>query len=57
MSLSKITDRVEIVKLHVSNRTLQELFRMVLIKSVAFVVFEILSNLVSMPNFLNAYNC
>ena len=56
MSLSKITDRVEIVKLHVSNRTLQELFRMVLIKSVAFVVFEILSNIVSMQNFLNASN-
>ena len=36
----------EAVKLHVSNRTLQELFRMVLINSVAFVGFEILSNLV-----------
>ena len=30
---------------------------MVLIKYVAFVVFEILSNLVSMQNFLNANNC
>ena len=49
--------RVEAVKLHVSNRTLQELFRMALIKSLAFVVFEILSNLVSMQNFLNANNC
>ena len=49
--------RVEAVKLHVSNRTLQELFRMALIKSVAFVVFEILSNLVSKQNFLNANNC
>ena len=39
------------------NRTLQELFRMALIKSLAFVVFEILSNLVSMQNFLNANNC
>ena len=29
---------------------------MVLIKSLAFVVFEILSNLVSMQNFLNANN-
>ena len=48
--------RVEAVKLHVSNRTLQELFRMALIKSLAFVVFEILSNLVSMQNFLNATN-
>ena len=49
--------RLEVVNLHVSNRTLQKLFRMVLIKSVAFVVFEILRNLVSMQNFLNANNC
>ena len=40
-----------------SNKTLQELFRMALIKSAAFVVFEILCNLVSMKNFLNANNC
>ena len=40
--------RVEAVKLYVTNRTLKELFRMPLIKSVAFVVFEILSNLDSM---------
>ena len=39
------------------NRTLQELFTMALIKSLAFVVFEILSNLISMQNFLNANNC
>ena len=50
MAFSKNTGRVEAVKLHVSNRTLQELFRMALIKSVAFVVFEILSNLVSKQN-------
>ena len=49
--------RLEVVNLHVSNRTLQKLFRMVLIKSVAFVVFEALRNLVSMQNFLNANNC
>ena len=49
--------RLEVVNLHVSNRTLQKLFRMVLIKSVAFVVFETLRNLVSMKNFLNANNC
>ena len=49
--------RLEAVNLHVSNRTLQKLFRMVLIKSVAFVVFEILRNLVSMQNFLNTNNC
>ena len=49
--------RVEDIKLHVSNRTLQELLRMALIKSVAFVVFEIY--LISFPckNVLNANNC
>ena len=57
MVLSKNMGRVEAVKLHVSNRTVQELFRIALIKSMTFVVFEILSNLVSMPNCLNAYNC
>ena len=49
--------RAEAVKLHLSNSTLQKLFRMALIKSVALVVFEIFSNLVSIPNFLNVYNC
>ena len=53
----KKADHVEAVKLHISNRTLQELFRMGLIKSAVFVVFEILCNLVSMENFLNANNC
>ena len=48
---------IEVINLHVSNRTLQVLFRMVLIKSVAFVVFEIFCNLVSMQIFLNANNC
>ena len=57
MVLSKNMGRVEAVKLHVSNRTVQELFRIALIKSMTFVVFQILSNLVSMPNCLNAYNC
>ena len=33
------------------------LFKMALIKSLAFIVFEILRNLVSMQNFLNANNC
>ena len=33
------------------------LFKMALIKSLAFIVFEILSNLVSMQNVLNANNC
>ena len=55
--LNKKTGSVETVNLHVSNRTLQELFIIVLIKSVAFVVFEILQNLVSIQNFLNANNC
>ena len=48
--------RAEAVKLLVSNRTLQECFRMALVKSVAFVVFEILNNLFFMQNFLNATN-
>ena len=51
------TGRVEVVKLHVSNRTLQELSKMALIKYVAFVVFEILRNLISMQNVLKASNC
>ena len=41
-ALNKKTACVQAVKLRVSHRTLQELFIMVLIKSVAFVVFEIL---------------
>ena len=57
MVLNKNTTCVEAIKLHISNRNLQELFRIALIKSVAFVVFEILRNLVSMQNFLNANNC
>ena len=56
-ALNKNTGRVKAIKLHVSNRNLQELFRIALIKSVAFVVFEILRNLVSMQNFLNTNNC
>ena len=56
-ALNKNPGRLEAVNLHVSNRTLHELFRMVLIKSVAFVIFEILRDLVSMQNFLNANNC
>ena len=55
--LTKKTDHVEAVKLHVSNRTLQEIFRMGLIKSAVFAVFEIFGNLVSMENFLNTNNC
>ena len=57
MVFNKNTGRVEAVKLHVSNRTPYKFFRMALIKSVAFVVFEILRNLISMQNFLNASNC
>ena len=55
--LTKETDRLEAVNLHLSSRALQELFRMALIKFVAFVVFEILSNFISMQNFLNTNNC
>ena len=39
MALNENSGRVEAVKLHVSNRTLQEPFRMTLSKSVAIVVF------------------
>ena len=52
MGFKKNTGRVEAVKLHISNRTLQELLRMALIRPVAFVVIEILCNLISMQNFL-----
>ena len=56
-ALNKKTGRLEVVNLYASNRTLREFFRMVLINSVSFVAFEILPNLVSMQNFLNANNC
>ena len=57
-ALNKIkTGCVQAVKSYVSNRTLQDLFIMVLIKSVAFAGFEILQNLVSMKNVLGANNC
>ena len=48
ITFDKNTGHDEDVKLHVSNRTLQELFRMALRKSVSFVVFQILRNLISM---------
>ena len=54
MGFKKNTGRVEAVKLHISNRTLQELLRMALIRPVAFVVIEILCDLISMQNFLTA---
>ena len=57
MALIKKTGRLEAVNLHVSNRTLREFFRTVLIKFVAFVAFEILRNHVSMQIFLKANNC
>ena len=56
-AFKKNTGHVEDIKLHVFNRTLQELFRIVLIKPVDFVVFEILRNIISMQNFLNVNNC
>ena len=57
-ALNKIkTGCVQAVKLYVSNRTVQELFIMVLIKSVAFAVFETLQNLFSMKKVLGANNC
>ena len=45
------------VKLHVANRTLYKISKMVLLKSVSFLVFEILRSLVSMQTSLNANNC
>ena len=56
-AFNKRTGHVDDVKLHVSNRNLQEPFRIALIKPVTFVVFEILRNLISMQNFLNANKC
>ena len=56
-ALNKNTGCVEVVKLHVFNRNLKEFFRIPLIKSVAFVIFETLRNFVPMQNFLNANNC
>ena len=43
--------------LNVTYITLEELFRMALVKFVTFVVLKILDNLVSMQNSLNANNC
>ena len=57
MAINKKTGPLKAVNLHVSNRTLQELFRMVLIKSLAFVVFQTLRNLPSTQNVFNANNC
>ena len=54
MGFKKNTGRVEAVKLHISNRNLQELLRMALIRPVAFLVIEILCNLISMQNLLTA---
>ena len=54
MGFKKNTGRVEAVKLHISNRILQELLRMALIRPVAFLVIEILCNLISMQNLLTA---
>ena len=55
--LTKKTGCFGAAKLHVPDITLQELFRMPLIKSAAFVVFKILRNLISMQNFFNGNNC
>ena len=48
---------VDAAKLYVSDTTWQVLSRMVLINFVAFIVFKILLNLVSMQNLLNGNNC
>ena len=54
---NKKMGRVGAAKLYVPNTTLYFLSKMVSIKSLAFVVFKILLNLVSMQNLLNANNC
>ena len=51
MGFKKNAGHVEAVKLHISNRTLQELLRIALIRPVVFVVIEILCNFISMQNF------
>ena len=49
--------RVGAAKLYVLNKTLSVLSRMILINFVAFLVFKISLNVVSMQNLLNANNC
>ena len=55
-ALNKKTGSIGTAKLYVSDTTLQVLSRMVLINFVAFLVFKVLYNLVSMQNLLNANN-
>ena len=56
-ALNKNTGHVEAAKLCVPNTTLQVLSRMILIDFVAFIVFKILHDHVSMPYLFNANNC
>ena len=56
-ALNKKTGRFRAVKLHVANRTLYELSKIVFVKFVAFVVFEILRKLIFMPNLSYTNNC
>ena len=56
-ALNKKTGRVGAAKLYVPNTILQVLSRMVLINFVAFLVFKILLNIVSMQDLLNVNNC
>ena len=57
MAFNKETDHIGATKLHVPNTTSQVLSRMVLMNFVAFAVFKILLNLVSIQNRLIANNC
>ena len=56
-ALNKKTGRVGAAKLYFPNTTLRVLSRTVLMNFVAFVVFKILRNLISMQNNLNSNNC
>ena len=56
MAFHEETDHIGATKLHVPNTTLQVLSGMVLINFVAFAVFKLLLNLVSIQNRLIA-NC
>ena len=56
-ALNKKMGRFRVVDIHVANRTLYKLFKMVLVKFVPFVVFEISRSLVFMGKLSNANNC
>ena len=56
-AFKKYTDCFSVFHLDVPCSNLQELFRMVLVNFMTFLVLKILGNLASMKNYLNANNC